>query len=232
MILGIWTNDLGVKNTKKLADKGFNGIFMLCGYYWNQCFVGQDTEQAQNETVALMKESYLNYKEQGYEYFLIDGGWGLGEYDGNYFYEKIINAFKECNDVEFYLGEPFIELNEKLKIYVDNIVDIIRERKSIDKRWIVDAPARQQDLYKFDALSSYMFQGKHWRKQHTFAWIYGSVTYTLLFGSLCYARKKEQLEKLGISKIFLYQGDEDWMTYTGLNGYLQDRFIKTFGGTK
>lgn len=235
MILGIWTNDLDIKNTKKLADKGFNGIFMLCGYYWEQCFSEQYTEaQVQDRTVNLMKQYYLNYKEQGYEYFLIDGGWGLGNYnDGNnYFFKKIIDAFKNCNDVEFYLGEPLVEWMEKSKIPFDDVLELIKERKSIDKRWIIDAPARQQDLYKFDALSSYMNQGKHWRGYHTFAWIYGSLTYTVLFGSLCYESKKKQLDKLGISKIFLYQGDKDWMTIKWFDGYLQDKFIKIFGGTK
>lgn len=230
MILGIWTPDLSVKNTLKLSKKGFNGLFLYLGYYWDEVFNG-DYEDSQNKTVELMKQSYLNYKEQGFEYFLVDAGWGLGTYnnENNFFYKKVINAFKDCKDIEFYFGEPFVALMEEQNIPASDVVEIIEERKSLDKRWIVDAPGRQQDIYAFDALSSYSNQSKYWKAYHTFAWIYGSVNYTLLFGSLCYSSKKKDLEKLGISKIFLYQGDVDGLTITWLNNYLQNRFIKTFG---
>lgn len=230
MILGIWTPDLSVKNTLALSKKGFNGLFLFLGYYWDICFNG-NYEESQNKTVELMKQSYLNYKEQGFEYFLIDASWGLGAYNNeyNFFYYKIVDAFRQFNDVEFYFGEPFVELMEKQNIPEQDVIEIIESRKSIDKRWIVDAPARQQDLYAFDALSSYSNQSKHWRKYHTLAWIYGSLSYTALFGSLCYESKKKKLDELGISKIFLYQGDTDWMTIKFLDNYLQNKFIKTFG---
>lgn len=229
MILGIWTPDLSTRNTLALQKKGFNGLYIPIGYFYKED--KNDYEGSQDRAIGAMLACRQYCKIMGYEYFLVDASWGLGTYNNanNFFYKKIVNAFKEFNDVEFYFGEPFVELMENQNIPKEDVYEIIEDRKSLDKRWIVDAPDRQQDLYAFDALSSYSNQSKHWKPYHTFAWIYGSLTYTVLFGSLCYESKKEQLDKLGISKIFLYQGDEDWMTIKFLNGYLQNKFIGTFG---
>ncbi len=242
--LGIWTLDLSDNNLVVLSKDGFNGLFLPIGYFYNG---------NQDETVNQMFKKYLKARELGFKYFLIDCGWGLGEFDNNYFYKKIIDKFRECEDVDFYLGEPIESWLETKTLTWEQIYkNEINERYGLTKRGnlIMDATLRNYHsladwtgLYKNITISSYYNQHKEWRNYFPHVWIYGQLK---IGGSLRYKKLSKIADSLNIEKRFLYQGDLNkwnWKEpFTWLNAILnliglqkwfennqRKRFIKSFG---
>ena len=248
--LGIWTKDLSRMNIFSLVDQGFNSLFLQIGYFYENSY--PKSEKRQDVTVTLMYDAYLFAKKLGVKYFLIDCGWGLGKIDDNYFYEKIIEKFKDCEDVDFYLGEPiesFVEPGQYSYEQVHGLIIEPRLELMPRKNLIMDATTRNfiKLLYNYVAgkvaISSYYNQHKIWSHTLSHVWIYGQLK---IGGSLCYKKLAGIADSLNIEKRFLYQDDPDNWNWKDISSYLntilrwlhlgewfenwqRKRFIKRFG---
>ena len=240
MILGILTRSLNLSNLEKLRSKDFNAIYFFIGWFYKP---EKDIEEAQKKTVKKMLSLYEESKKLGYKHFLIDIGWGLGSYGtgNNYFYEKIIAAFNEMDDVTFYLGEPYEEFGEKFGHPRSVVAEIIKERLDLtNNNLIVDATARNIKEKFVNCLSSYHNQQSYWESWQHMAWVYGQWK---LFADSNYIKLKDALRKKDINSVWLYQGDQPVFTW---NSWLiwfqnsigilerkeenkQSEFIKVFG---
>lgn len=247
--LGIWTKDLSKGNILSLVDQGFNSLFLQVGFFYDNTLPNYVNRQ--DATVALMYDAYSFAKKLGYKYFLIDCGWGLGELDGNYFYEKIIAKFKDCEDVDFYLGEPIESFVETGKYSFEQVCEkIIQPRFKLMPRenLIMDATTRNYiKLYNYApgkvGISSYYNQHQYWSHSSSHVWIYGQLK---IGGSLCYKKLSSVANSMNIEKRFLYQDDPDTWSWKDLSSWLntvlkwlhlgnwfeslqRKRFIKYFG---
>ena len=247
--LGIWTKDLSKGNIFSLANQGFNSLFLQIGYFYKNTY--SDNAKRQETTVALMYDTYLLMKKLEFKYFLIDCGWGLGKIDDNYFYEKIIGKFKDCEDVDFYLGEPIESFVETGQYSFDQVSElIIKPRLELmpRKNLVMDATTRNFiKLFIYApgkvGISSYYNQHGLWSYPLFHVWIYGQLK---IGGSLCYKKLSSIADSLNIEKRFLYQGDPDNWNWKDISSYLntilkwlhlekwfegwqRKRFIKRFG---
>lgn len=247
--LGVWTKDLSRGNILSLVDQGFNSLFLQIGYFYDNTY--PNNVKRQETTVALMYDTYSFAKKLGFKYFLIDCGWGLGELDGNYFYEKIIAKFKDCQDVDFYLGEPIESFVETKQFTFEQVCEkIIMPRMDLMKfkNLIMDATTRNyKKLFDYMpgkvGISSYYNQHRLWTGSSSHVWVYGQLK---IGGSLCYKKLSKIADSLNIEKRFLYQDDPDTWSWKDLSSWLntilkwlhlrkwfegwqRERFIKYFG---
>lgn len=214
-LLGIWTRDLSMDNISKLKVQGFNALFFGVGWFY-------DKTQDLDKTVFWMFQWYKEAVKMGYKYFLVDIGWGLGKYDNNYFFKKIIEKFKDCTDVDFYFGEPYQNIVEKLGFDESDLRVIITTRAGLTNftkaQMIIDSPLRTFKTvtgfywYYLTTISSYYNQHKSWRSYFPFVWIFGQLS---IGSSLRYKTLAKVADSLNIQKRFLYQGNIPGWTWEG-----------------
>lgn len=258
-ILGIYhprTKELWYCNY--LRKLGFNAITLDPLHEWHiaDTIPGLSIEEKQIKAAELMFKKYELLKRMGYVYFLnLGSSWGLGEFDGNYFWKVIGEKFKNCDDVIFDIGEFYEDYVEQASYYDYNLkakrkltepeyYRILGEKFSyFGKRVEIGNTRRNKLRFNADTLTSYEFQDKYWTKQDIFAWIFGQCGWHNLIGSLMYGRKAKQCNKKGIGKAFLYQGNPSAWTVIGFENKILDffglreffeswqrkRFIKKFG---
>lgn len=235
-----------IKFARQLRKMGFNAWRIPVEPFWTEAsYWGVFSNEDKQKFVAVkMFALYEELKNTGYEFFIIDAGWGLGSYDNNYFYEKIFNRFKQCNDVVFDWGECYEDYVEKKKMTLQQYKEAFQQRyKLIGSRLIVGATARNKKNFGANSLTSYLNQKKYWSSEDSLAWIFGQSAWHNFAGSLCYKSKARQLKKLSVNLIGLYQGNPaEWnsigwenklMKLFGLKECFEEwqrnRFIKYFG---
>lgn len=248
--LGIWTDDLTLENFLRLNNKGFNVIFLSLSPFWDEANKADgDYLTKQSLSAELMYKEYLRLRQLGFSFFLVDFGWGLGELDKNWFYMKVYEKFKDCDDVLFYFGEPIEQLVESKRFEYYDIKKVIEERFSVvGERLLIDGTTRNIGQLRKDfphiknAISSYYGQHKYWVENQTMCWIYGQLKFG---GSLCYKKLAKAADENKIQIRFLYQADDIpfdlSIPYTWFNSllrlikldklfkrWMQKRFIKHF----
>lgn len=197
---------------RNMFIKGFNAWRIPVEDFYNKTGNVTDIEARQEVTARLMYDFYLQLKTVGFKFFIVDAGWGLGEYDGNYFYEKIYNQFEACDDILFDWGECYEDYVETKKMTINQYRRVAEQRINLMAgRLSIGATARNKDKLGANSLTSYLCQEKYWRETDNLIWIFGQYAYHNLLGSLNYEKKAEQIRKLGIKVIGLYQGNpSEW----------------------
>jgi len=251
MKIGIWTLDLSTANLLRLANKGFNKIFLQTGYFWN--IVKDDPYyptviDKQKRTAEEMFKCYKIAKQLGFKYFLIDFSWGLGEVDNNYFYKHIYDKFEKCDNVIYYSGEPIENYVETGQYSYAVMKQILSAKYNLAKGNILFyATARNFDklkeLYpKNTTLSSYCNVEKYWAKGVPTVWFMGDPSISLFGGAYNYESRINFAKKIGIDDFILYQGNDSGITAVGwekflvkifyginkFNASMQDKFLKLF----
>lgn len=225
-----------------LTFPNFNAVYI--GVTW---LGNGDTQE---KSVERMWNEYQSHKANGHTIFLIQFGYGLGDFDNNYFYKVIFRKFKDCSDVIFYIGEFYEEFAETGKFSPTQVEAIVFERMLLTKYNLIwDATARNKINIGANSLSSYFHQTKFWRTTDKFAWIYGQFAWHScipFIGSSSYKRLAKRINELGIKNVGLYQGDSNiwawskpytWGTWLQSKLGIQDwyealqrkRFLKYFG---
>lgn len=217
MNLGIWTLDYSINELQKLKDEGFDGLFLPMGYFWDI----QGSNPTYEKAIFWMKHWYEETKKMGFKFFLIDFGWGLGKYDGNYTYKKVYEAFKDSTDVMFYCGEFYESFYETGKYTLEQVEDILSIRANLvgADKLIADGTVRSIGRPYIHGLSSYWNQEKYWSWRDKIAWIYGQVKFD---ANGSYENKAKIIKNIGLIEIvFLYQADSNKFSikepYTWLN---------------
>ncbi|MFA5803693.1 MAG: hypothetical protein WC879_03525 [Melioribacteraceae bacterium] len=224
MIRGIWPRNLSIWNLNKLYDEGFNSVILYTGYFWNL-----QEKPTVEKTVFLIWHTYQEAKILGYKFFLIDIGWGLfplAEYDKTWL--LIADRFRDCDDIYFYLGEPYEQWVENRMKYKDaeGKEQIVDEQKfnqlknfretfinqNTKSRLIFDSTARNKLRLKANALSSYCNQKKYWSGSDLLHWIYGQLK---IGGSLRYKSLAKFRGTWKLTPLFIYQGDAPEWSWTG-----------------
>ena len=228
MNLGIWTTDLSNTNLQKLRKQGFNALFFPIGWFYDQ------SDDATDRTITLMINQYDYAKSIGFKYFLIDCSWGLGAIDNNAFYAKVMNAFEDCKDINFYFDEPVENLIETGKLTWNELKEQI-ENRNIYNNLFLGATNRNIQLLKNNTglpvtVTSYFDAQTRWNILTPFVWIYGGFK---IGGSLRYKTLSLYTKDSKINTAFLYQGDPDsFLKFLGLQNWFENfqrsRFIKYF----
>jgi len=201
-----------IKFAEQMFIKGFNA--WRIPVLWDEVAdLPYDYEQKQNIAVEKMFNFYTELKKIGFEFFIVDAGWGLGSFDENYFYEKIYKKFANYSDVLFDWGETFEDYVETKKMPDWIYWQIIRKEREdlIGDKLTIGATARNKDKLNATSLTSYFNQTKYFRKTDKLVWIFGQVGWHNLFGSLNYEKLYDKIVELGINVVGLYQGNSaDW----------------------
>ena len=229
MKLFIWhPKNADLRFARNLFIQGFNAWRIPIYDFWKQVEnLNLTIDEKQMKTALAMYDFYLSLKAIGYKFFVVDAGWGLGSFDGNYFYEKIFSVFEKCDDVIFDWGECFEDYVETGKMTEAEYYRVVEQRVSIMAgKLTIGATARNKKKLGADSLTSYLQQGKYWERTDKLAWIFGQIGWHNLFGSLDYQNKAEHLNMLGVKVIGLYQGNPSDWSWIGWENKILDLFGK------
>ena len=248
MFKGIWTNDLSWSNILLLKKQGFDSLFLKCGFFYEK-FTNDtmDVTERQKLTAEAMKNAYDFAVGIGYKFFIVDIGWGLGELDNNYFWQKIYKKFMFTTGVVFYHGEPLEGLVESEQYTYEQVMNVMLEKSSTVgyKKFVMDSTKRnlfRVENYNFwfngKVVPSYYYNAQeNWHSMLPFVWIFGQLS---IGSSLRYKFLIEEAKKNWVSAVFLYQGNypawniEGWLLKIlqifGLleryENWMRNRFIK------
>lgn len=210
-ILGIWHKADEV-SLEQLRVEGFNAVSITTK--WEEF----DTMKSY---LWRLWDMYVKAKGLGFTFFLIDYGQGIGsaETPANYNYQYVYQAFKDCEDVIFYSGEPYENYVERMKIKeADMKISLYEKIERCNQKFLTDATVRNYEkmlnLYSIYtkiriAISSYWRQERYW-KYINFVWISGEPGYHNIsswrYGHLAKCAE-ETKQEIG----FLYQfNPADW----------------------
>lgn len=214
MYLFLWhPKNYDLAFARKCYKRGFNAWRIPVEPFWNEVKDLQiDIDSKQKMVANKMYERYLALKIIGYKFFIIDYGWGLGDYDKNYFYEKISDKFEGKENILYDWGECYEDYVETKKMTKEQYWKVFEQRHDlVGEQLVIGATARNKDKLGATSLTSYLCQEKYWRETDNLIWIFGQAAYHNLLGSLNYEKKAEQIRKLGIKVIGLYQGNpSEW----------------------
>ncbi|MHB8842201.1 MAG: hypothetical protein ACYC56_10550 [Candidatus Aquicultor sp.] len=243
--LGIWHPDRSEEFAKKLLAQGFNTYMIAPNWELVVSENPKDTpyEELQELTAIEMRERYDKLKKMGFKFFLNFGsGWGLGEFDKNWFFRKIYEQFEDCDDMLFDLGEFYEDYVETGKMKEEEYTGIVAEKREFfGKKLELGNTARNKIKLGSDTLTSYWNQEKYWRNTDPFVWIFGQAGWHNI-SSLRYKSKAEWCKKNNIQVALLYQGDKSEWKAIGWENKIADilhirnwfenwqrkRFIKIF----
>ena len=204
---------------KQLRNEGFTGLVLMPRFdYIREQLPTAPYETLQRATANDMLDRYTVYKQMGFTIFLNFGaGWGLGKFDGNYFYQAIDKSLN-LPDVINDWGEFWEDYVEQAK-YPDPVTKqprqltreeyySIRSERNIyyQGRLEIGGTARNKQNLGLDTLTSYWNQKKYWAPTDPFFWIYGQLSYHFP-SSLRYKAKAALAKKYNTPAAFLYQGD-------------------------
>lgn len=229
MKLFIWhPKNADLRFARNLFIQGFNAWRIPIYDFWKQVEnLNLTIDEKQMKTALMMYDFYLNLKAIGYKFFVVDAGWGLGSFDGNYFYEKIFSVFEKCEDVIFDWGECYEDWVETGKMTEAEYREVRKEREKVfGDRITIGATARNKKKLNADSLTSYYKQENHWEKTDKLVWIFGQCAWHNLFGSLDYDSLSRRARALKINHIGLYQGNPSEWSWAGFENKLLDLFGK------
>lgn len=227
MYLLLWHKENGnLAFAKAMHKAGFNAWRIPVEPFWNQVKDLQiDVEDKQKMTANSMYDFYLSLKRLGFKFFLIDAGWGLGSFDGNYFYERIYDKFEGKQDVLYDWGECYEDCVETKKMTIEQYWKVFEQRHDLmGEQLTVGATARNKDKLGATSLTSYINQEKYWRSSDKLAWIFGQYAYHNLLGSLDYESKARKIKELKIDVVGLYQGNPSNWSAVGWENKIADMF--------
>lgn len=212
----------------QMFKQGFNAWRIPVEPFWDDVKDLQiDVEDKQKITANGMYAFYLALSRLGFQYFVVDAGWGLGSFDNNYFYEHIFNRFEGKNDVLFDWGECYEDYVETKKMTVNEYWKVFEQRHDLmGDKLTVGATARNKEKLGATSLTSYLNQEKYWRETDKLAWVFGQCAWHNLFGSLDYEGKAKRIKELGINVVGLYQGNTSEWTCIGWENKILDLFGK------
>ena len=210
-----------------LRKSGFNTLYINVSPFWEQTETGSPKEfsyEFKQEIVAQkMRAYYEDLKDMGFTFFIIDAGWGLGNFDNNYFYEKIYKAFEDCEDVLFDWGECYEDYVETKKMTLDEYYRVAEQRINlISGQLSIGATSRNKDRLGATSLTSYCPQEKYWRKTDKYLWIFGQLAWHNLFGSLDYESKAKWVKENGVGTVLLYQFNPSSWSWLGFENKIGD----------
>lgn len=216
--IGIWTERK--PNLYQLREEGFNALFIRIGWFWDE-INEDDIEKKEHETVSRMFRFFQDAKEYGFEWFIIDGSWGLGTYNGTFLFQKIVAKFEAEPSIYFYHGEPYEGLVESNFCPFRSMLEILDEKLAADERFVFDVTVRNFKLVipNFSpgtfTFSSYWKQDKHWFTLLPWIWIYGQLNWHSPH-SLRFKRLLGVATARSIDTAMLYQADPakwDWINF-------------------
>lgn len=225
MYLFLWHKDNGsLVFAKRMHSVGFNAWRIPVEPFWNEVKDLQiDIDSKQKMVANKMYEMYLSLKIIGYKLFVVDAGWGLGDFDKNYFYERIYDKFKEKEDVIFDWGECYEDYVETKKMTWEQYLDVFEQRiKLMGSRLAIGATARNKLKLNANSLTSYLNQEKYWTSADILVWIFGQYAWHNLCGSLDYENKAKKIKELNINVVGLYQNNPTNWSWLGWENKIMD----------
>jgi hypothetical protein len=223
-ILGLYHPNKSDEFLTEMVKLGFNGYAInpdwnpdpSLSYYENQI-----------EHAKKMRAFYEHLKTLGFKHFLMPAaGWGLADFDQNWFYEIVYNEFKDCGDDILWSIEEFYEdWVETGKMTEEEYNKILTKKKQFFANTNLELgnTARNKIRFNSDSLTSYIRQSKYWRPTDKLNWIFGQLAWHNLIGSLCYKSKSKSCGDV----VYLYQGN-----YSKLDGIGWENAIGDFLGIR